>query len=290
MSYKNSHVLALGNPYNAHKNCIICNVKHRHYSGLNYLHKNFGKKRLCPCCHNTHIIGFKEQEVNFVFLGTSSFHLAHQDLVFNQCMTFETVCGGKIKTLQALYEKFIAPVKWARVHVIVSAGLNDFHRSTLEVMKSDFLNFKNTIAKTDLHTVNFGSLLKAPKLYIDFNKKLKKNQINYKNLNKYEELNSYLKKLNVNEKQIDISKFGYSPKKKSLRLKYGKWREYNEHIESIERCLHLNNKHQRIALKSLVNQLWYDFYDCANVTGIVKNRALMKKQTYLEKTTLDEAI
>jgi len=151
--------------------------------------------------------------------------------------------------------------------------LNDFHRSTLEVIKSDFLNFKNTIAKNDLHTVNFGSLLKAPKLYIDFNKKLKKNQINYKNLNKYEELNSFLTRLNVNEKQIDISKFGYSPKKKSLRLKYGKWREYNESIESIERCLHLNNKHQRIALKSLVNQLWYDFYDCANVTGIRTERS-----------------
>ena len=109
-------------------------------------------------------------------------------------------------------------------------------------------------------------------------------------MNKYEELNSYLKELNFNKKQFDISKFGYSQKKKSLRLKYGKWREYNERVESIERCLHLDNQHQRIALKSIVNQLWYDFYDCANVTGIVKNQAFMAKQTYLKKTTLDEAI
>ena len=203
MSNRAGLALPLGNPYNAKIECHICKKNHRHYSGLNFLIKYNGQKRLCPCCKKIHIIGFKEKGVNFVFLGTSTFHLAHQDMILDQCITFETVCGGKIKSLHALYEKFISPFKNVRIHILVSAGLNDFQRSTLETLKLDFCNFKNTIAKTDLHTVNFGTLLKAPKLYLEYNKISRKNEINQKNLNKFEELNSYTKELGFNSNQFN---------------------------------------------------------------------------------------
>ena len=75
------------------------------------------------------------------------------------------------------------------------------------------------------------------------------------------DLNNYI--MQLSEVHFNLDKFGYALKRrKKLQLKINRWREYRRgNKESILKCLHLKKQHQTLALGSLINQLFYRFYE-----------------------------
>ena len=247
---------SIGNPFDAKRRCNICDKNHRHFSGIQFAQKYEGKKKLCPCCMKEHVIGFKKNEVNHLFLGTSSFHNIHfSGMIFETCVIFETICGGKINDLLNIYLNFINKMKDFQFNIILSAGLNDFKRYDLDRLKSMFSQFKMAVSKNKLHSINFGTLLKAPTLYLSYDEHKRKCNKNAGSLEKFSKLNTHI--LTLSKFTFKIDNFGYGERKKDhpvLRPK--RWREYKQKKpESLANCLHLTDRERKIALKSLLNQV-----------------------------------
>jgi hypothetical protein len=248
----------IGNPYNKVNGCHICAKEHRHFAGLHFARKHDGETILCPSCHKIHKIGFKSNDVNYVFLGTSSFHLAHaHNVEFFDCVMIETICGGKIKDLLKIYNKCIQPFSTKKFCIILSVGLNDFKKQSLAELKASLKDFQSIIEKNSLHSVYFGSLLRAPTLMYEYKNSREKCILNKSKLEKFDLLNQYI--LSLSTPSFDLKRFGYSLKKGGVfRLKPRRWREYKaKDNRSLANCLHLNNAFQRIALISVLNQIYF---------------------------------
>ena len=242
--------------------CSICDKFHRHFTGLRFERENRGFSIFCENCREIHKIGFNPDTVNLIFLGSSTFHNAHMiNITFKKCITFDTICGGRIENMKDMYIKYLQPLKNFKFRIIVSIGLNDFHRKSLAELKQEFKALKFLIEGNPNHTLYLGTLLKAPKLLFHLNSKSKAIEINSKNKRKMTDLNNYI--MQLSEVHFNLDKFGYALKRrKKLQLKINRWREYRRgNKESVLKCLHLKKQHQTLALGSLINQLFYRFYE-----------------------------
>lgn len=241
------------------KDCFVCNKIHRHFIGLKFEQFYRGKVMKCENCSQTHKIGFKKEEENIIFLGSSTFYNVRlQNL--KKCVVFDTTCGGKIDQVELMYDIFLRPLIDYKFIIIISIGLNDFHRKDLSTLKQNFHDLKKKIEKNPNHKAIFGTLLIAPKLVYHLNMNTKRAEKNSFKMEKMQNLNRYLKTLSSTHYCLD--KFGYSLKRRhKLRLQRKRWREFRGKDElSVLKSLHLKPKHQKIALKSLLNQIHFKLY------------------------------